>query len=58
MATANFLHNQTPGGSAYVIGSYGLTNALFRVGYTINDTNPDYVVVGETSNYNFHMIER
>jgi len=58
IATATFLHNQTPGGSAYVVGSHGLTNALSRVGYTINDTNPDYVVVGETQNYNFHMIER
>jgi len=58
LATAAFLHNQTPGGSAYVVGSYGLTNALHRVGYTINDTNPDYVVVGETTNYNFQMIER
>jgi NagD protein len=58
MATASFLQSQTPNGTAYVVGSAGLTNALYNIGYTLNDTNPDYVVVGETQTYNFHMIER
>ncbi len=56
LATASFLHNQKPGGSAYVIGESGLINALYNVGYTMNDINPDYVVVSETRDYNFDKI--
>jgi len=53
LATAQFLHNQNPGGSAYVIGEAGLTTALHDVGYILTDTNPDYVVLGETLSYSF-----
>ena len=56
LATANFLGNQAPGCSAYVIGAPGLLNALYEVGVTMNDTNPDYVVVGETRSYNYEVI--
>ena len=42
LATAEFLSAQKPGGSAYIIGEAGLINALYNVGYTINDVNPDY----------------
>jgi NagD protein len=55
-ATATFLETQTPGGSAYVIGDAGITNALYDVGYSINDTNPDYVVVSESPNYDYARI--
>jgi len=58
LATAAFLSRQTPNGSAYVVGTSGLMNALYGVNYTIDDVNPDYVVVGETKTYNFQMIER
>ena len=47
---------QAPGCSAYVIGAPGLVNALYDVGITMNDVNPDYVVVGETDSYNYNMI--
>jgi NagD protein len=57
LATAIFLSSQHPGGSAYVIGEPGLINALYDVGYTMNDINPDYVVVGETRAYNYEKIE-
>ena len=40
----------------YVIGAPGLVNALYDAGITMNDTNPDYVVVGETRAYNYDMI--
>ena len=40
LATATFLHDQLPGGSAYVIGEAGLTTALHEVGYTLTDTDP------------------
>lgn len=56
LATAKFLQNQTPGCSAYVIGAPGLLHAMYSAGITMNDVNPDYVVVGETSNYNYTSI--
>ncbi len=49
LATASFLANQSPNCSAYVIGDTGLINALYDAGISMNDINPDYVVVGETS---------
>ena len=58
LATASFLTRQTPGCSAYVIGAPGLVGALYEAGVTMNDVNPDYVVVGETSNYNYESILR
>jgi NagD protein len=57
LATANFLKSQCPGGSVYVIGEPGLLNALYAAGFTMNNINPDYVVVGETRALNYEMIE-
>ena len=56
LATAKFLENQAPGCSAYVIGEHGLYNALYDAGITINDVDPDFVVVGETDNYGYDHI--
>ncbi len=56
LATAQFLHRQNPSGSAYVIGEAGLTTALHSVGYILTDTNPDYVVLGETLTYSFQRL--
>jgi len=58
LATAQFLADQGPGGSAYVIGEAGLTTALWEIGYTLTDTEPDYVVLGETRTYSFEAITR
>ena len=58
MATAQFLAEQRPGGSAYVIGEAGLTTALHEVGYTLTDVDPDYVVLGETRTYSFETITK
>jgi len=57
LATAGFLAAQKPGGTAYVIGEPGLTNALYGAGYTMNNVNPDYVVIGESRSYSFESIE-
>jgi NagD protein len=57
LATASFLASQKPNGSAYIIGDAGLIHALYSVGYTVNNVNPDYVVVGDTHGYNFEKIE-
>lgn len=56
LATATFLQDQLPGGSAYVIGEAGLTTALHEGGYTLTDTDPDFVVLGETRTYSFEAI--
>lgn len=58
LATAAFLSNQSPNCSAFVIGDAGLYNALYDVGITINEINPNYVVVGETRSYNYDNILR
>jgi NagD protein len=58
LATARFLEDQRPGGSAYVIGEAGLTTALHTAGYTMTDRDPDYVVLGETRTYSFERITR
>ncbi|MEG1523959.1 MAG: HAD-IIA family hydrolase [Clostridia bacterium] len=58
LATAAFLKSQAPGCSAYVIGAPGLFNALYDAGVTTNNVDPDYVIVGETSNYNYESICR
>jgi len=56
LATANFLEEQRPGGSAFVIGEAGLTTALYQAGYTLTERAPDYVVLGETRTYSFERI--
>ncbi|HNX26552.1 MAG TPA: HAD-IIA family hydrolase [Phycisphaerae bacterium] len=58
MATAEFLARQCPGGSAYVIGETGLINALYNAGFSMNDSNPDYVVMGETRSYSYEKLEK
>lgn len=58
LATARFLQEQRPGGSAYVIGESGLTTALHNAGYVLTDSDPDYVVLGETRTYSFEAITR
>lgn len=57
MATAAFLKSQCPDGSAYVIGEPALTYALYQAGISMNDYNPDYVVIGETRSYNYEKME-
>ena len=58
LATARFLHDQRPSGSAFVIGEAGITTALHEVGYTLTEREPDYVVIGETRTYSFERITR
>jgi NagD protein len=56
LATAGFLQDQRPDGTAFVIGETGLTTALHQAGYTLTERNPDYVVLGETRTYSFERI--
>jgi NagD protein len=56
LATARFLEDQRPDGTAFVIGEAGLTTALHSAGYTMTERDPDYVVLGETRTYSFERI--
>jgi len=57
MATAAFLEKQD-GRKAFVIGEGALTHELYRIGFTITDINPDFVIVGETRAFNWDMIQK
>ncbi len=56
LATAQYLHDQRPGGRAFIIGESGLTTAMHALGYTLTDQEPEYVVLGETTTYSFQRI--
>ena len=58
LATAKFISEQCPGGSAYVIGEAGLITALHDAGITMNNVNPDYVIVGEGNSFNYENVLR
>lgn len=57
MATAAFLDKQG-GRKAFVVGEGALTHELYKIGFTITDINPDFVVIGETHSYNWDMIQK
>ena len=58
LATAAFLKEQAPGCSVYAIGEAGLLNALYDAGITMNDVNPDYVVMGEGQAYSLDTLTK
>ncbi len=58
LATAAFLKDQAPGCSVFAIGEAGLLNALYDAGITMNDVNPDYVVVGEGRSYSLDSLTK
>jgi NagD protein len=57
MATAHFIASQCPGGRVYAIGDSGLYQALYEAGLSVDENQPDYVVVGETRSYSYEKIE-
>jgi NagD protein len=59
LATASFLARQRRNAisSVYAIGEAGLITALHDAGFSMNDTNPDYVVVGETRSFHYAQME-
>lgn len=58
LATATFLKDQAPGCSVFAIGEAGLFNALYDAGITMNDVDPDYVVVGEGKSYSLDALTK
>ena len=57
LATAQFLSAQKPKGTAFIIGEAGLINAMYNVGYTMNNVDPDFVIVGDGHGYSYEKIE-
>jgi len=58
MATADFMKSQKDKGNAFVIGESGLNVAIHNAGYIMTDKNPDFVVLGETRDYNFRQVTK
>lgn len=58
LATAAWVQQQKPNGTAFVIGEGGLLNALADVNYAITSELPDYVIVGEGRSLNFEQAEK
>ena len=56
MATAWFLSFMKPKGTAYVLGEGGLITSLLHQGYTMANSNADFVVVGEGRNFTLEMV--
>ena len=42
----------------YALGEAGLLNALYDADITMNDIDPDYVVIGESQNYSLNTITK
>lgn len=58
LATAQFLKEQDPGCSVYVLGEAGLVNALYEAGFTMDEVEPDYVVLGESKSYSLDTLTK
>jgi NagD protein len=59
MATAEFLDKQAgTRRRAFVVGEGALVHELYKIGFTMSESEADFVVLGETRHYNFDMIQR
>jgi len=60
MATAMFLKSQTrsPQPTAYVVGGGGLINELYKAGFSISESHPDYVVVAKSVTFGFEQMKK
>ncbi|KAJ4460390.1 putative Dihydroxyacetone phosphatase [Paratrimastix pyriformis] len=58
LSTAGFLASQKPGGTCFVIGEAGLTQALYAAGFSMNEVDPDFVVVGDTRSFGYEKLVR
>jgi len=58
IATASFLAKQKPNGSVFVLGEGGLLTSLHENGFSLVETDPDFVVVGEGRNFTLEMVQK
>lgn len=56
MATAQYIYDQNPNASVYMIGEVGLQTALAEKGLTMTSENPDYVVIGLDREINYEKL--
>jgi NagD protein len=58
-ATAEFLDRQAgEKRKVFVVGEGALVHELYQAGFTLTDTEADFVVLGETRAFNYDMIQR
>lgn len=58
MATAMFLRQQQPEAKVYAIGGSGLIRELYDAGFVLTESDPEYVVVGKTADFNFEQMKK
>lgn len=58
IATAKFISSQHPSATAFVIGEGGLLNALNDCQIAVEESNPDYVIIGEGRTWTAENIEK
>jgi len=57
LATADYISEQSPGASVYMLGGEGLHSALTEAGLVVkNDENVDYVVIGLDENVTYEKL--
>lgn len=56
MAAANYLHEQNPEGSVYIIGEEGLELALSEKKFRITEIDPDFVIMGIDREINYEKL--
>lgn len=58
LATANYLYEHKPNSNVYVIGEEGLQTALMEKNFTLDDENPDVVVIGIDREINYEKLTK
>ncbi|RFU67214.1 TIGR01457 family HAD-type hydrolase [Bacillus sp. V59.32b] len=58
MATANYIAEHKKKASVYVVGEEGIIHALEEKGMTIDDDNPDFVVMGIDRGVNYEKLAK
>jgi len=57
-ATADWVKQQNPECKAYVIGEPALNEALYNVGVSVVQNDPDFVIIGEGRSYTAETLEK
>ena len=56
LATVDYMNDMNRGKTVYVIGETGLKSAIAEAGYTVDEENPAYVVVGLDREVTYEML--
>ncbi|MBM7661426.1 4-nitrophenyl phosphatase [Bacillus mesophilus] len=55
-ATANYIYDQKSDASVYIVGEEGIRQAILERGLTLQEQNPDYVVMGIDRGINYEKL--